>query len=240
MIVIPMAGLSKRFGDAGYKEPKYMLKLGKRTVFECSVMSFKNYFDCERFVFICRDDFNTPEFVKDQSISIGVKNFEVIILDSPTRGQAETVYKGLAKFGDYEQITIFNIDTFRPGFKYPSFLNKDVDGYLETFIGTGKNWSNILPGDNYEVIETAEKKGISELCCTGIYYFSRLGDFSRSFKNSINKKLHEIDYGELYVAPLYNYLIKHGSNIKYSVIEKSEVIFCGTPQKYTNCCQDKM
>ena len=31
---------------------------------------------------------------------------------------------------------------------------------------------------------------------------------------------------------MYNYLIKKGKDIRYSKIELSEIIFCGTPDEY--------
>ena len=34
MILIPMMGKSSRFTQAGYKLPKYMLKVGNETLFE--------------------------------------------------------------------------------------------------------------------------------------------------------------------------------------------------------------
>lgn len=37
---------------------------------------------------------------------------------------------------------------------------------------------------------------------------------------------------ELYVAPLYNFLIHDGKNIHVDIICKNEVFFCGVPQEY--------
>ena len=46
---------------------------------------------------------------------------------------------------------------------FQEFKVDEIDGYLETFIGSGPNWSNVIPRDesNQTVIETAEKKEIS-------------------------------------------------------------------------------
>ena len=38
--------------------------------------------------------------------------------------------------------------------------------------------------------------------------------------------------GEIYVAPLYNQLIKTGVQIGYKEIAKDDVIFCGIPAEY--------
>ena len=47
MIIIPMAGKSSRFFNAGYDIPKFMLPLSKSNVFREAVKSFKKYFEDE-------------------------------------------------------------------------------------------------------------------------------------------------------------------------------------------------
>lgn len=63
MIVIPMAGLSRRFRDAGYDVPKYRLELHGQTVFARAVGSFRSLFDAEPFLFIVREEPGVAEFV---------------------------------------------------------------------------------------------------------------------------------------------------------------------------------
>ncbi|ELV8675312.1 capsular biosynthesis protein, partial [Vibrio vulnificus] len=156
-----------------------------------------------------------------------------VCLDVETKGQAETVFLGLDGIDDNESLTIFNIDTFRPEFSYPGLSSKE-DGYLEVFQGSGDNWSFVLP-ENEEstlLVETAEKRPISDLCCTGLYYFNKVSDFKLSYNDYLNKPKELWEKGELYVAPLYNFLIKNGKSIHYHKIERDEVIFCGTPDEY--------
>jgi hypothetical protein len=234
MIVIPFAGLSQRFKDAGYQKPKYMLDLDGITVFEKSVMSFQNFFSSEEFIFIGLDLGNTYFFVNDCASRLGIKNFKIVLLKNATKGQAETVYLGLKSlnFNQPTKLIIFNIDTFRLNFTLLP-IEKTFDGYLEVFEGSGLNWSYVLPQfENKILVEcTAEKEIISNLCCSGLYVFSNHLDFFEAFehysKNNIFVK------GEIYIAPLYNYLIsKLNKSITYSVIDKSDVIFCGVPSEY--------
>ncbi|ARR49855.1 capsular biosynthesis protein [Photobacterium damselae subsp. damselae] len=237
MIVIPMAGLSSRFFKAGFKEPKYMLEAHGITLFDHAIKSFNKYFNSEKFIFIVRNIYNTPGFVKERVESLGISNFEIIVLDKETRGQAETVYIGIkkSKFSKSESITIFNIDTFRPNFSYPD-IAKSGDGYLEVFEGTGDNWSFVKAQsiDSLRVIKTTEKKPISNLCCTGLYYFSKVSDFVSVYEQYSEKDPSEWEKGELYVAPLYNIMINNKKEIYYNLIKKNEVIFCGTPDEYEN------
>lgn len=231
MIVIPMAGVSKRFLDAGYDLPKYMLKAGRQTLFDHSIRSFSNYFNNEKFLFIVRDIFQTPKFIEKRIEFLGIKNYEIIVLGKETRGQAETVAIGLNKIGVSSELTIFNIDTIRINFNYPSF-KCDVDGYLEVFNGVGDGWSFVQPKseDTIDVSKTAEKIRISNLCSTGLYYFRNTTLFLDAFEVAVSNN--DKDSGEFYVAPLYNQLINKGLNIKYDLIKKNTVIFSGVPDEY--------
>ncbi|KAA8386232.1 capsular biosynthesis protein [Acetobacter sp. DmW_136] len=236
MIVIPMAGLSRRFTESGYKLPKYMLPVGDNTVFSLAVGSFKNYFAQEKFVFIARDVEDTKNFIAKECQKMGIKNFETIILDAPTKGQAETVELGIvgSQYPLETPLTIFNIDTFRKNFSFPSepwFAHSD--GYLEVFKGTGQNWSYVGPEKNSSeprVIRTTEKNPISDLCCDGLYYFARASDFLWALEEE--KKSPSMP--ELYIAPLYNHLIERGSSIHYEIVDKNDIIFCGVPKEYND------
>ena len=233
MIVIPMAGLSSRFFEAGYKEPKYKLVANGKSLFDHSVLSFKHYFSDTPFIFIIRDVFNTLEFVQERCVELGLKKYEIITLEEETKGQAETVYLGVKHLALNTPITIFNIDTFRQNYRIPSIVNS-CDGYLEVFEGSGSNWSYVKPksNDSNIVVETAEKRAISNLCSTGLYYFKKVNDFISDYEDALSTPKSEWAQNELYIAPLYNHLIKNKKTIKYELIKKSQVVFCGTPKEY--------
>jgi dTDP-glucose pyrophosphorylase len=238
MIVIPMAGLSSRFFKVGYDKPKYMLEAYGESIFEHSVKSFIKYFRSETFLFIIKNSYETYDFVDKKSKELGIKEYFIVILDNDTNGQAETVAVGVKMLGNkIEHVSsglfIFNIDTFRPNFEYPEVIN-DCKGYLEVFIGSGDNWSFAKPESELstKVIKTAEKKAISNLCSTGLYYFSDVNDFLSAFYEYQAKPKELWEMGELYIAPLYNILISKGLEIKYNLIERDDVVFCGTPDEY--------
>ena len=235
MIVIPMAGLSSRFFREGYTLPKYMLEAHGKTLFDHSVDSFNEYFHSEHFVFIVRDVHNTKQFVEARANILGIKNFDIVVLDRETRGQAETVALGIRDFENSEaSLTIFNIDTFRPHFTFPD-LAELGDGYLEVFRGSGENWSFVRPieKNTTKIDLTTEKKPISDLCCTGLYHFKSIREYMDAFDHYLSLPEGQWEKEELYVAPLYNYLISIGKNIHYNLISREEVIFCGTPSEYT-------
>lgn len=232
-IIIPMAGLSSRFSKGGYTLPKYMLYIKEKTLFNLAVSSFDKYFKTCKFVFVARDVYDTPRFVDEECKLLGIDNYQVVVTE-PTRGQAETVFKGVdvANIPSNESILIFNIDTIRPGFTFPSDV-ESWDGYLECFVGDGANWSYAKTEDGTaktKVIETAEKKEISNFCSTGIYHFKHASDFVNAYHENERTPINGVK--ELYVAPLYNFLIRDGKNIHVDIIRKDEVLFCGVPQEY--------
>lgn len=233
MIVIPLAGMSRRFTEAGYDQPKYMLPLHGRSVFAHAVASFAACFGQEEFLFVARDIAGTAGFIAAECATLGLRDPRLTLLPGATAGQAETVEFGLRRQAVPEAtpLTIFNIDTFRPGFRFPTAAwRARSDGYLEVFRGSGANWSYVRPGPGPEpvVLETAEKRPLSDLCCTGLYHFARTGDFHAALRQERQAP----SAPELYVAPLYNHLIRRGAAIHYQRIAAEEVLFCGVPAEY--------
>lgn len=238
MIVLPMAGLSSRFFKAGYDVPKYMLDLHGATVFDHALGSFQGLFKAERFLIICRRDYDTPAFVRARAQAMGLLDtqLELVVLDQETKGQAETVAMGLRQSNSTDQIpvTIFNIDTFRPGFTYPdTFSVRDVDGYLEVFEAPGDHWSFARPEPGTDrVVEVAEKLRISDYCSDGLYHFRSAALYLELFAQIETRDPSELQGGEYYVAPLYNFAISNGADIRLAHVPSGAIRFCGTPAEY--------
>lgn len=232
-----MAGLSRRFSEAGYSVPKYMLKAHGLSLFAHSVRSFEAYFNDLPFLFIARDVHKTLDFIHSEVKKMGIRNYKVVLLTNPTAGQAETVALGVAQAGlsELEPITIFNIDTFRPQFQFPTQFNlKKIAGYLEVFHGQGENWSYVKPDPlrSNLVLETAEKIQISDLCCTGLYHFSSLIMFKEAYALFLEDEKISPKNKEHFIAPIYNQLIARNREVFFHVIDREEVIFCGVPSEY--------
>lgn len=240
-----MAGMSSRFSNAGYELPKYMLQAHGKSLFSFAIESFRHYFNNTEFLFIARDIDNTENFINKEVINIGIKNFSIVILNNLTSGQAETVYLGLekAKVHQSKPISIFNIDTYRKNFTFPHFLNLNkIDGFLEVFIGKGENWSYVKPGSKLKnsVLETSEKRPISNLCCTGFYHFKNVELFNKTFKKYSQDQSIQLVRNELFIAPMYNLIINSGGDIRYQKILKKDIFIFGTPEEYENFKKTKI
>ncbi|MBS0254024.1 MAG: NTP transferase domain-containing protein [Proteobacteria bacterium] len=230
MIVIPMAGASRRFAEAGYGPPKYMLPLAGRPLFDWAVLSFAGSFAHDSFLFILRDVAGTRDFVAARARALGLARWAIAELDGPTAGQAETVELGLVQAGvaGTEPLAIFNIDTIRPGLD-PAPI-PGTDGWLEVFSAPGDNWSFIEPdpADPQRVIRCTEKQRISDHCCTGLYQFAS----AALFAEALAAERAAPSSHELFVAPLYNHLIARGARIGWREAPADRVILSGVPAEY--------
>ena len=231
MFVIPMLGHSSRFFKAGYTKPKYRLPLWDGTVFDAVLHSFKDYFETDLFVLICRKDFNDADLLRARLEDLGVKAFRIIEHAQDTRGQAESVELAIEEVAGDEELFIFNIDTILHAFRKAD-ARKDSAGYLEVFRGEGEHWSFVGPAEGTDQIaaRVVEKERISDLCSNGLYYFRTVG----TFKTALQSYCEEAWDGksELYVAPLYSELIKRGETVRYEIIDIEDIGFCGVPDEY--------
>jgi NDP-sugar pyrophosphorylase family protein len=230
MFFISMAGEGNRFKKLGFTQPKYELKAKEKTLFEWSVGSFAEYFERETFVFIYREG-NSSEFITQKCLALGIKNYVMVPVNRLTSGQAETVLIGLDTLNTNESFFIFNIDTclkMKPA-DYPTPIDLNCDGWLQTFKAPGDHWSFARVNGENRVTEVAEKRRISDLASTGLYYFKDPVQYRELYARYGSQIIQ--DSGELYVAPLLNYLLKSGGFVQHSTIEFSQVIPLGTPEE---------
>lgn len=232
-----MGGLSSRFTKAGYRVPKFQLEVDGTTVFERSVVGFHRFFAGHSFIFAYRGGAETADFITEKCLSLGIPraNLKLVSLERVTSGQAETVQIALDEAGvaDDAAIMIFNIDTFQTDYVLPDAFDVErIDGYLEVFVAEGTHWSFVEPGDSNTVLRVTEKKRISNLCSSGLYYFRRAGDFRTAYAKTLSMAAEALSGGERYVAPLYNDLIAQGADIRYNLVADDRLTFCGTPAEY--------
>jgi dTDP-glucose pyrophosphorylase len=97
---------------------------------------------------------------------------------------------------------------------------------LDVFSAPGDQWSFARIDAGGRVLETAEKRRISQWATTGLYYFRRGRDFVRHAEAMIAAG--ERSNREFYVAPVYNRMIAAGADIRANKVEHVWVL--GTPE----------
>ena len=196
-VIFPCAGLSSRFPGT---RPKFLLTdyVGKLMV-ERSAMNVHgrkhivilrehvNRYDAENILRDCFGDF-----------------VNIIILEQPTKGPAETVYEALKQIKVDGEFIIKDCDSF---FSFTSDTGNIVyTSNLSSNLSLNKvaQLSYVVSNDQGVISSIIEKKVISDTFCVGAYQFSSKDTYMSAFEEI------KTDCKELYISTIIEYLISNG------------------------------
>ena len=209
-VVIPMAGLGKRFRDENYTTPKPFIKVFNKILIEWSLDSLR--FDNQRYIFIVRNEHleEYPNHFND--LYKKYPNCVMIPVSKTTEGQASSVYLAKEYIDNNIPLFIANCDQFiewdLKGFQKNIMGDKNIDGSIITFTSNNPAYSYAKLGPDNKVIETAEKKPISEHSTVGFYYWNQGQVFVKSYEQMYQKDIRVNN--EFYVCPVYNETLNLG------------------------------
>ncbi len=152
-----------------------------------------------------------------------------------TEGAACTVLTAIQYIDDDNDIIIANSDQYiewKPEEFFYLMNNQMVDAGILTFKATHPKWSFVKLNDEEHsscrgfVSEVAEKKPISNIATTGIYYWKHGADLVKYANQMIDKDIRVNN--EYYVCPIFNEAILDGKKIKVDFCEKMWGL--GTPE----------
>jgi len=234
-LIIPMSGIGKRFIDAGYQDPKPLIKVDGKPIIEHVVDLFGRPDDT---IFICNEkhlkETNMREILK--TISPNCKIFSVP--NENRKGPVDAVNK-ISDYIDESKETIVSYCDYGTEWDYEKFLEEtrksNSDGAIACYTGFHPH---MLGSDNYAFVKTSNNKAtqvqekkpftddkMSELASNGTYYFKN-GKLVKDYF----KKLIDLDInlnGEFYVSLVYNLLINDGLTVTTFLIDK--MLQWGTP-----------
>lgn len=229
-IVITMAGFGTRFKKAGYTVPKYQIVVHKKSLFEWSMESLAAFRRPEDvYLFIVRKEDQSADFIREKCGIMGIDKCQIIELQDMTDGQATTAMLGAEYWEKESPLLIYNIDTFvEAGEMRPEQFCGD--GFIPCFCGEGDHWSFVRLGSKEKAEEVREKVRISDYCTLGAYYFKTGGLYEKLYQEYYSEDSN-MEKGEKYIAPLYNYLIQKGGEVRISVVDAGSVHVLGTPEE---------
>lgn len=229
-IVITMAGLGSRFKKAGYTVPKYMIEAHGKTLFAWSMESLQGFdLSNNTCIFIVRREDGAESFIREACESMGISSVKVIEIDYLTDGQATTAMLAKEEWDKEDELLIYNIDTYvEAGEMNASQIAGD--GFIPCFHAEGDHWSFAKLDETGRVTEVREKVRISDNCTLGAYYFKSCGLYEQLY-NEYYTSDEKLEKGEKYVAPLYNYLISKGGDVRISIVDYDKVHVLGTPEE---------
>jgi len=224
VLIIPLAGHGRRFKSEGYVLPKQMLKVDEFTTLEHSLKSV-NLKEYTTFFVLRKDQEFLANFISEICSPF---DFKIVYIDRETRGSVETVLELEHLVNPESKMSIFTMDvSFSPTYNSDVF-GDSADGGLLTFKSNSPNYSYAKSSIDGFVTETAEKIAISENALVGVYFFRKAVFFFQFARQMIQDE--NISAGEFYIAPLYNYLIASGLEIKSTPVDEFYVF--GTPREY--------
>lgn len=228
-ILITMAGMGNRFKNIGIDIPKYKIVANKKTLFEWSMLSLKDFFN-EEFIFIIRKEILDLEFLNVQCKKLGILKFKVKVIEEATNGQATTAYLADEFVNDEEECVVYNIDTYvRPNEILKSQIKEEFDGFIPVIVAEGNRWSFVKVNEDGKVIDIAEKVPISNLATIGFYYFKKWKIYKEIY--SKNKQSILNNNKEVYIAPMYKKMINNNMSIGIKILEVNSVRILGTPEE---------
>ena len=230
-IIITMAGLGSRFQKAGYKKPKFMIKVKGKTLFEWSMLSLTDFNKQPdvKYVFIVRKECKAHDFIIENMKKFGKFDIKIIEIDQLTDGQATTAMLAEPYWATDEEMIIYNIDTYiEPDIMRYSDISGD--GFIPCFNAPGDHWSFVKLDQNGNAIEVREKQRISDNCTVGLYYFKSC-QLYKTIYNEYYSGSNNLENGEKYIAPLYNYMISKGLSVRIGIIPSKSVHVLGTPEE---------
>jgi dTDP-glucose pyrophosphorylase len=231
-IVIPMAGRGSRFVQAGIDVPKPLIDVRGKPMYAWAVDSLPLSL-ARKVIFICLD-----AHLQERDLEAEIRtryahlNPVILSLNQVTEGQACTVLKARDHIDNDLPLLIYNADTYFYSGLTQTLSEPDshIDGLIGVFQAPGDKWSFARLDETGRVLETAEKRRISEWATTGLYYFSQGKEFVRQADEMIaaNDRVNN----EFYVAPIYNRMIVAGADVRAD--KAREVWVLGTPEDLAN------
>ena len=218
-LVITMAGYGRRVEGFNPGVPKPFLNVAGKPALFWALSSFD--LKCfEKVIFITNTQvyrYRKPDSIIGEIVKERLRS-ETIVLENIPNGQALTLREGLLQSNVPGAFCVFNCDTLMEKVDESWFQKvSGSDGALGVFHSTNPSLSYVRINSDGKVEETAEKKMISNLGSSGLYWFKAKSSFLDLKFDSKH---------EAYIAPMYNQMIERNQHVV--AVQNDDVFPIGT------------
>ncbi len=231
-IVILMAGAGKDFEEQGHSYPKYLLEIQNKPIIQRVVESLKNL--GSNVICIIRKEDQERFFLGDM-MKILCPEVKVITVENLTKGAVCTALFAIEDINNDEELLVLNGDQLIKANLFTAiadFRNRKLDGGIVTFKSVHPRWSFAALDAGGLVVETSEKRPISDNATAGCYYYAKGSDFVRACFSVIEKDAET--QGFYYISSTYNELILEQKKIGIFEIPRKDYISFANYQMYEN------
>ena len=150
-----------------------------------------------------------------------------------TKGAVCTALFAIEQINNDDELLVINGDQLIKsdiGNAIEDFRIRNLDGGILTFKSVHPRWSYVLLNDDETVIQTSEKRPISNMATVGCYYYKKGSDFVKACFNVIEKDVNIS--GIYYISSTYNEMILEQKKIGIYEIAKKDYISFADYQMY--------
>lgn len=216
-IIIPLAGSSELFINAGYAYPKPLIEIQGIPMIQHVIENIVTLSVPCKFIFIIKAD-EASKFHLDNTLRLLSPECDVIKLKKTTKGGLCSVLMAIEMIDDDDSLIILNGDQIiQENFNdiYNFWMNTNTDAGIVTFQSVHPRWSYACT-EGEAVVQTAEKNPISTNAIAGYYYFAAAALFFECafqvIKNDVQLE------GSYYISPVLNeYVLRNKKVLTYPI-----------------------
>lgn len=231
-IVVLLAGASDDFLEKGHSYPKYLLEIQNKPIIQRVVESLAPLDG--KITFVTRKEDN-DKFYFANTLKILAPNANIIEVENTTKGAVCTALFAIEQINNDEELVVVNGDQLiKADLKHAveNFRKKKLDGGILTFQSVHPRWSYVLLNDKGFVMQTSEKRPISNMATAGFYYYKNGSSFVKSCMSVIEKDVNV--QGVYYISSTYNEMILENKQIAVYEIPRKDYISFANYQMYEN------
>lgn len=231
-IIILMAGAANDYKEKGFSYPKYLIEVQNKPIIQRIIESLENVGD--KITCIIRKEDQEKSFFGD-TLKILCPKCKVVEVAGDTKGAVCTTLFAIDEINNNDELLVLNGDALIKADIAPAisdFRKRNLDGGIVVFNAVHPKYSSILLDENNLVVQTSEKRPISNIASTGCCYFKKGAEFVNASFSVIEKDVNT--QGSYYISSTFNEMILKQAKIGIYEISKKDYISFSTHQMYEN------
>lgn len=228
-LIMPMAGAGSRFFKNGFVMPKPLIEINDKPFLFWATKSISNFIEVKDITFIVLEK-HVEEFKIDEKIKQSFPNAKIVTIPEILNGAVLTCMSGINDISDDLPIIFNDCDHAFISEEFNTYANSGkfdrIDGALLTFESNDPKYSFLEMDENGNVINTVEKKAVSNHAICGAYYFRN----KEIFLKCANEYLDKCNYSEYFVSGVYNIMAE--KKMKIANFKCDIHVPFGTPDEY--------
>ena len=227
-LIMPMGGRGSRFAEQGFDAPKPLLELKGKPFFFWSVRSVEKFLPLSGITFVVLRE-HLEQYGIDRTILSYFPGAEICVLPEVLAGAVLTCLEGVKRL-DADTPVLFNdcdhMFRSRAFEQYWETGESGTDGALLTFSSSLPRYGYVRTDADGLVVETAEKRVISDQAVCGCYYFG----CRRTFEEAADRYLSERSLPEYYLSGVIGAMAGSGKTVR--AFRTDFHVPYGTPEEY--------